>query len=827
MNWILPRALRIAAILALGTGALSRTTAAGDEMPDGLSANDWAGIRAAYEAGRHAVHPVAGGYRARNLGQRWHTTFDGRGFLAEPDAGGWAWGLELVRYGFAGGTREVTAPERVSALGERVTYAWDETIEEWYVNDRRGLEHGYTVDRRPASGRESERGPLTLILAVRGTLHPEVKAGGRDVHFRNREDELLLTYSGLRVIDAEGRELEASFECVSEGLRLSIDERGARYPILIDPVAQQAYLKASNTDPGDVFGTSVAMSGDTAVIGAPGESSDAPGVNGDQSSNGLYQSGAAYVFVQEGTTWSQQAYLKPSLPDWGDRFGHSVSISGDTIVIGAPEESSSATGVNGNQSDNSALSAGAAYVFAREGTTWSEQAYLKASNTDPHDQLGGAVAVSGDTVVVGAKNEGSASNGVNGYQFDNSLGAAGAGYVFVRSGDTWSQQAYLKASNPDSGDRFGCSVSISNDEVVVGAWGESSQSAGVNGHQLNDSAPYAGAAYVFRRYGGSWIQQAYLKASNPDLYDHFGAAVAISNTTIVVGAPRESSAATGVNGDQSDNSSPWAGAAYVFIRGAATSWGQEAYLKASNAGTYDEFGSTVAASGEVVLVGARNERSQATGVDGNQGDDSAPQSGAAYVFRCAGRLWSQFAYLKASNTDSFDYFGNSVAVSGEVALVGAPFEGSRATGVNGDESSNLSAQAGAAYLFHLDLPQPAVCSHYCGSGVNMDTYVVWSGYVIAGAFQGSVGYPSPNIGAVIAGYLGTQTFPLWGGEGLVDPTTPEVMGLPLGIGPSPAVITWYVPNDPTYAGYHLYTQAAAFGGGVINLTCAYDCTVGY
>ena len=121
----------------------------------------------------------------------------------------------------------------------------------------------------------------------------------------------------------------------------------------------------------------------------------------------------------------------------------------------------------------------------------------------------------------------------------------------------------------------------------------------------------------------------------------------------------------------------------------------------------------------------------------------------------------------------------------------------------------------------------AACTWYCGSTTNMDTYTVGAAYVIGGTYQGTVGISAPNVGAVIAGYLGQLTFPIWGQQGLVNVGTPEVMGLPSGLGTSPIMISWPVPNEHAYVGFHVYTQAAGFGGGQINLTCAYDCTVGY
>ncbi|MCZ7599559.1 MAG: FG-GAP repeat protein [Gammaproteobacteria bacterium] len=198
----------------------------------------------------------------------------------------------------------------------------------------------------------------------------------------------------------------------------------------------RAYLKASNTGANDWFGRSVAVSGDTVVVGASGEGSAATSVDGDESNNSASSSGAAYVFVRDGTTWSQQAYLKASNTGAGDNFGYSVAVSGDTIVVGAYLEGSAATGVNGDGTDNSALRSGAAYVFVRNGTTRSQQAYLKAFNSEADDQFGYSVAASEETVVVGAYREDSAATGVNGDKSNNGALNSGTAYVFVRDGTT-------------------------------------------------------------------------------------------------------------------------------------------------------------------------------------------------------------------------------------------------------------------------------------------------------------------------------------------------------------------------------------------------------
>ncbi len=278
------------------TEARSVTPAVEDGVPDGLSANDWASIRDVHEVECHVVHATEGGFQARNPGQQWLTHFDGRGFRTEPDAGAWTWGLELVSYGFSGNLRVVTKPRSLSAEGQRMAYEWDATLEEWYKNDTRGLEHGYIVHQRPAADGLDGTSPLTFTLAVRGGLRPVVDADGRGVRFSGQAGAEVLTYTGLSVVDAKGRELQASFAPVGDRLRLTIDDRGACYPVTIDPIAQQAYLKASNADAWDCFGDSGALSGETLVGGAACEDSSAGGVNGNQSDDGASDAGAAYVF---------------------------------------------------------------------------------------------------------------------------------------------------------------------------------------------------------------------------------------------------------------------------------------------------------------------------------------------------------------------------------------------------------------------------------------------------------------------------------------------------------------------------------------------------
>ena len=630
--------------------------ASADSVPEGVSATDWTSIRAAYQANQHQVTRVDGGYRARNPKQQWLTKFDGRGFLARPERGDWEWGLELKSYGFPGQKRVIGDGAQVKAEGERITYRWEPGLREWFVNDERGLEHGFTLEQRP-SGAQDHMNRLEFDLAVRGGLRPEAIANGTALSFKDARGKTVLTYSGLTVSDAEGRNLPARFVAEGSGVRLLVEEGWARYPITVDPIAQQAYLQASNITIGGNFGVSVAISGDTLVVGSNGERT---GENGQDAPF----AGAAYVFVRNGTTWTQQAYLKAPKPKALDQFGISVAISDDTVVVGAFGEDSDDVP---EDEDNS----GGAYVFVRNGTVWTQQAHLTATNPHILDGFGVSVGISGDTVVVGAYGESS---------------FAGAAHVFVRSGISWNDQASLQASNSDADDQFGSSVAISGDKIIVGAFGESSDANGVNGSQGDNSASAAGAAYVFVRNGTTWSQQAYLKASNSDAGDFFGGSVALSGNTAVVGAGRESSSATGVDGDQANNSAPSAGAAYVFTAN-GTTWSQQAYLKASNTDPVDGFGGSVAVSGDTAIVGALSESSSATGVNGDESDNTAPGSGAAYSFVRNGVTWSQQAYLKASNTEQQDRFGISVAIDGDTSVVGAELQPSQET------------RSGAAYVF--------------------------------------------------------------------------------------------------------------------------------
>ena len=398
---------------------------------------------------------------------------------------------------------------------------------------------------------------------------------------------------------------------------------------------QQAKLAASDAAAGDRFGNSVSISedGNTAIVGAHLEDTAADN-----------DAGSAYIFARSGTSWSQQAKIQASNAGSGDYFGFSVSISndGNTAIVGAYFEDSV-----------SAYNTGAAYIFTRSGTSWSQQAMIQASDAQQNDYFGKSVSISGDgnTVIVGANLSG--------------IQSQGAAYIFTRSGSTWSQQTKLTTPFPSwEYARFGNSVSISEDgnTAIVGAVKEGSQ---VNTYDD------AGAAYIFTRSGTSWSQQAKILSSDRQSNDEFGYSVSISNdgNTAIVSAPTED---TGLNNK---------GSAYIFTR-SGTSWSQEAKIQTSDSNTqsFAKFGEGVSISedGNIVLVGH-------TGYEQSARNDE----GAVHIFTRSGTTWTEQATIQASDRESNDNFGLSVSISadGETAIAGGHLEDTGGT------------DAGAAYIF--------------------------------------------------------------------------------------------------------------------------------
>ncbi|MCK7595529.1 fibronectin type III domain-containing protein [Pseudomarimonas salicorniae] len=673
---------------------------AAQPSPASLPEADWSRIRDQIQAAEYQPKPSRDGFEAGNPAQGYRLAFqdDGSTVVTGAEAQrGFAIGIRPQALGYAGALAQLGDPISQRAEHDVLHTRWSETFREWWENRSTGAQQWFELSEPPAPG--AVDAPLEIVLAVDTPLALALEGEGSEQALRLFDAHTELRYAGLKVWDATGRALPANMVLEDRRVALQVDDRGAVYPVTIDPtLSQQAYLKASNTEANDRFGFALALSGDTLVVGAPYEASGATGVDGNESDNGAYASGAAYVFVRSGNTWVQQAYLKASNTGADDQFGRSVAIDGDTMVVGAWLEDSDATAINGDQSSNAAQNSGAAYVFVRSGGVWSQQAYLKASNAQFQDQFGWSVSIDGDTLVVGAHQESSGATGIDGDQSDNTAPSSGAAYVFVRSNGNWSQQAYLKASNSESNDRFGHAVAIHGNTLAIGAVGEASSATGVDGDQGDNGANSSGATYVFLRSAGTWTQQAYLKASNTGNFDAFGTSVGLDGDMLVVGAFNEASNAVGVNGDGANNAAPGSGAAYVFVRSGG-SWGEQAYLKASNTGNYDTFGNSVAISGDVIAVGAPYESSDATGVDGDGGNDDLSESGAAYLYTRSAGTWTQTSFLKSSSGDESDYFGHVVVIAGGTVVAGAIDESSNATGINGDDANNSAYASGAAYVF--------------------------------------------------------------------------------------------------------------------------------
>ncbi|MBX3656704.1 MAG: hypothetical protein KF686_21220 [Ramlibacter sp.] len=334
--------------------------------------------------------------------------------------------------------------------------------------------------------------------------------------------------------------------------------------------SRQAFIKAPNAYAGDLFGTTVRLStnGDTLAVAAYYESADLTGAHG----NGAYfGSGAAHVFTRAGGVWSAQGYLKASNAGAGDFFGISLALSGsgDTVAVGAFFEQSADAATPG---DNSLSNAGAAYVFQRTGNLWAQQSYLKAPLPEVNDRFGVAVVLSADGNTLGVGMDGESSNNTGVFTTnpaDNALALnSGAAFVFVRSGATWSQQAYLKPSNTRTPHRFGNAMFMSADghTLAVSSYREDSNATGFNGDQASTAAADAGAVFMFKRSGAAWLQSAYLKAPNTGAGDRFGGAVALSadGNTLAVGAASEDGGSGGIGGNQADESQSNSGAVYLY-----------------------------------------------------------------------------------------------------------------------------------------------------------------------------------------------------------------------------------------------------------------------
>ena len=355
------------------------------------------------------------------------------------------------------------------------------------------------------------------------------------------------------------------------------------------------------------FGYSISISGDYALIGAPNDNDDYG-----------HSTGSAYIIVRDGDDWSEQEKLLAPDGATEDRFGYSVSVTQDYAVIGAMHD------------DDDGYRSGSAYIFVRDGETWSEQAKLNASDGDIEDYFGAEVSIEGDYALIGAPSD------------DDDGLSSGSAYIFYRNGNIWTEHAKLTSSEGDASDYFGCSVSIEGDYAVIGAEGNNN---------------FSGAAYIFARSGDTWSEQVKLTASDGAHGDSFGRSVSIEGDYAVIGAFH----------DDNDNGED-SGSVYIFAR-SGDMWAEQAKLTPSNGAAYDFFGWSVSISEDYTIIGAVN---------------------SAYIFTRSGDIWAEQVELTASDGALGVCFGLSVSLIEDYALIGA------------FRDSDNGAYSGSAYIFNND-----------------------------------------------------------------------------------------------------------------------------
>jgi len=553
-------------------------------------------LREAFERTIYALRDSGdGSWRGENRAQRLTLEFNvGTVRLTHPKGGV---DFRLASYGY-GDRLAKPATARSIVKEDRLEYHRG-NLTEWYLNGSQGLEQGFTFQRRPGHSRNR---PLQIALAVTGDLNLSRQQGA--VLFSSNAGGVVMRYAGLTARDARGRTLPSRLEVRGREIRIVVDDREARYPLVVDPTwsQQQVPLTASDGYANDLFGTSIAMSADTAVIGVPG---------------GYGGKGAAYVFIQSSGTWNYQATLTVPGGLSGDSFGFSVAISGNTVVVGAP-------GTNNGQ--------GTAYAFVQGDGTWSAEGFpLVSAEGGGAISFGSSVALDGSTVLVGA---------------NNGNGGMGAAYVFTLNGDEWTEQAQLLATlDGGNGDGFGGTVALSGTIALIAAPGHFG----------------TGAVYAFVGSGSTWSQQQEITPSDSNA-GSFGDSVSLSGSTALIGAPQYN-----VDGAAT-------GAAYVFTLSQGT-WSQQQLITVSDGADGDQFGFAASVNGALAFVGAPTR-------NGSQG--------SVFAIALIDGTWTIQQELSVTDPDGNGLFGASVAVVGGVAIAGAP---------NHTVGSNNSQ--GIAYVYQL------------------------------------------------------------------------------------------------------------------------------
>jgi FG-GAP repeat len=615
------RALAIAACLSVGlAGALTQILAGAsassppaaparagvNPAPSGLSAAAQSVVSASVGAERRSYWAGrgVGGLRLRNPAQRFSASFDRSGLRVRSGPLELALGLRAIGYGSLLRGLGAAGPE--SARANRVLDTRGD-VSEWALNGPLGLEQGFTIPRAPAQG---SVGALTLALALSGNARVALAPGAHGLLLTRAGESL--RYGGLTATDARGRVLRSWIELDAGRALLKVDVDGARYPLRIDPLIQQGgklTAKAGEESSAGGFGISVALSGDgnTALVGAFGDADEA---------------GAAWVFTRSGSTWTQQGKKLTANDETGgtgSEFGTSVALSadGNTALIGGPAD-------NGEE--------GAAWVFTRSGSTWTQQGkkLTAQAGEEAQGELGWSVALSsdGNTALVGAPAD---------------EGEVGAAWVFTRSGSTWTQQGKKLIANDEVGHAgYGFSVALSaegNTALIGGITDEA---------EIEGKTTPAGAAWVLTRTGSTWTQQGKkLTANARTPAGQMGSSVALSadgNTALV--------------GER--HADGMLGAAWAFTR-SGSAWAQQGGKLAAREETGEAqlgWSAALSADGNTALIGGPFDHEDA---------------GAAWEFARSGGLWFQVAdKLTANDEVGEGFLGESVALSadGDTAVTG-------------------------------------------------------------------------------------------------------------------------------------------------------------
>jgi len=693
VSWLIQPA---AAQAASGTARQTARTAAST-----LASSDWDSIIRQIRAAEYqfAYHDPTSEtsqpyYWAPNRDLGWQVNLSRAGLDLQPQpvaaeaAPSWRLKLNLAAYGSSGGLKP--APEPIlTANKTSLNLKWGPDLQETYTNTPGGLDHSFRVEH-PLSGQSNL---LVLELSAAGSLALTLNSGPNgEVLWTDSAGDPLLTSSRWQAQDALGRTLRVDTSMPASGkIRLEVDAGDAAYPLSLNSLVSTFVLKKTTPDDlgNNSFGEAVSISGDTMLIGASYYSM--PGGN---------SSGAAYIFVRSQggkDNWGLVKQLLASDPANGDYFGSSVSLDGGSALVGAPGKKVGAS--NGQ---------GAAFLFSRNQggeDNWGRVGILNHENGAFADRFGTSVSLSGDVALVGAESRavnGNTNQGaayifyrnypiLNGWSQvkeltdANSLGAgvsvslqgdtalvgadfsavngvdgAGSALIFMRNqggADNWGLVHSIKPSDPATGDRFGHSVSLSGDTALIGAYFDD---VGANENQ--------GSAYVFMRNKNGpnvWGQVRKILAPAGAAFEEFGTQVALNGDTGLIGIPNRTTAGLAK-----------AGSAYLFERnqGGADHWGAANSFAAPDGAANDTFGSAVALSAKYVLIGARTSNSYA---------------GAAYLFLRKGSTWVSVNQPYASDSAIADHFGWSVSLSGDKALIGA---------VHDDVGSNPNQ--GSAYILY-------------------------------------------------------------------------------------------------------------------------------